>query len=101
MHRRTKAARPRTNGFVERFNRTVLDEFFREAFRNKLYASVEELQADLDKWLVYHTNERPHRGCRKMGRKPIETIEEGKKPVPKEAAYKHQDRRDADCPGGP
>ncbi|HRR42234.1 MAG TPA: hypothetical protein P5244_13445 [Syntrophales bacterium] len=24
-HRRTKVARPRTNGFVERFNRTVLD----------------------------------------------------------------------------
>jgi len=24
--------RPRTNGFVERFNRTVLDEFFRTKF---------------------------------------------------------------------
>lgn len=29
QHRRTKVARPRTNGFVERFNRTILDEFFR------------------------------------------------------------------------
>ena len=29
-HRRTKIARPRTNGFVERFNRTVFDEFLRE-----------------------------------------------------------------------
>jgi transposase InsO family protein len=27
-HRKTKARRPRTNGLVERFNRTVLDEFF-------------------------------------------------------------------------
>jgi transposase InsO family protein len=85
-HRRTKVARPRTNGFVERFNRTVLDEFFREAFRNKLYVSVEELQNDLDKWLAYYNNERPHRGYRNMGRRPIETIEEGKKLVPKEAA---------------
>lgn len=85
-HRRTKVARPRTNGFVERFNRTVLDEFFREAFRNKLYVTVEELQADLDNWLTYYNNERPHRGYRNMGRKPIETIEEGKKLVPKEAA---------------
>jgi len=41
-HRRTKVATPRTNGFVERFNRTVLDEFFREAFREKFYSSVEE-----------------------------------------------------------
>jgi len=77
-HRRTKVARPRTNGFVERFNRTVLDEFFRETFHDKFYASVEELQTDLDKWLHYYNYERPHRGYRNMGRKPIETIEKGK-----------------------
>ena len=88
-HRRTKIATPRTNGFVERFNRTVLDEFFREAFRKKLYASLEELQTDLDEWLHYYNNERPHRGYRNMGRRPIETIEEGKilrKKVIKKAA---------------
>ena len=34
-HSRTKVATPRTNGFVERFNRTILDEFFRETFRTK------------------------------------------------------------------
>jgi len=77
-HRRTKVATPRTNGFVERFNRTVLDEFVREAFRDKFYASVEELQVDFDKWLDYYNNERPHRGYRNMGRRPIETIELGK-----------------------
>lgn len=77
-HRRTKVATPRTNGFVERFNRTVLDEFFRETFREKFYASVEELQKDLDQWLHYYNHERPHRGYRNMGRRPIETIEEGK-----------------------
>jgi transposase InsO family protein len=78
QHRTTKVATPRTNGFVERFNRTMLDEFFRETFRNKLYASVEELQKDLDKWIHYYNYERPHRGYRNMGRRPIETIEEGK-----------------------
>jgi transposase InsO family protein len=77
-HRRTKVARPRTNGFVERFNRTVLDEFFRETFHDKFYASVEELQGDLDKWLNYYNYERTHRGYRNMGRRPIETIEKGK-----------------------
>lgn len=77
-HRRTQVARPRTNGFVERFNRTALDEFFREAFRGKFYASVEELQADLDTWLDHYNYERPHRGYRNMGRRPIETIEAGK-----------------------
>jgi transposase InsO family protein len=82
-HRRTKVATPRTNGFVERFNRTVLDEFFRETFRKKLYTSVEELQADLDEWLKDYNTERPHRGYRNMGRRPIETIEKGKKLKPK------------------
>lgn len=77
-HRRTKVATPRTNGFVERFNKTVLDEFVREAFRDKFYASVEELQADFDRWIDFYNNEQPHRGYRNMGRRPIETIELGK-----------------------
>lgn len=85
-HRRTRVATPRTNGFVERFNRTVLDEFFRETFRQKLYTSVEELQVDLDKWLDYYNRERPHRGYRNMGKRPIETIEKGKKVKAKMAA---------------
>ena len=78
-HRLCKVATPRTNGFVERFNRTVLDEFFREAFRKKFYASVEELQADLDTWLDHYNHQRPHRGYRNMGRRPYETFTQGKK----------------------
>lgn len=73
-HRRTKVRHPQTNGFVERFNRTVLDEFFRRAFREKYYESVDALQADLDIWLAHYNNERPHRGYRNMGKRPIETV---------------------------
>jgi len=73
-HRFTKVGTPRTNGFVERFNRTVLDEFFREAFRKKFYGSVEELQKDLDEWTDHYNRERPHRGYRNQGRKPYETL---------------------------
>jgi len=40
--------------------------------------SVEELQNDLDQWLHHYNYERPHRGYRNMGRRPIETIEAGK-----------------------
>lgn len=88
-HRHTKVAHPRTNGFVERFHRTVLDEFFRTAFRKKFYESVEALQADLDEWLRHYNYDRPHRGYRNMGRRPIETVELGKEKregIPKEAA---------------
>jgi len=75
-HRKTKVRHPQTNGFVERFNRTVLDEFFRLAFRTKLYESVEALQKDLDKWLKEYNEERPHRGYRNMGKRPIDRINE-------------------------
>ena len=33
------------NGIVERFHKTVLDEFYRVVFRKKIYGSIGELQA--------------------------------------------------------
>jgi transposase InsO family protein len=51
-HRKTKARKPQTNGFMERFNGIVLDEFLRTAFSTKFYEILEELQVNLDKWLV-------------------------------------------------
>jgi transposase InsO family protein len=74
-HRRTKVGSPRTNGFVERFNGTVLEEFFQPKLRSQLYESVEALQADLDAWLHHYNHERPHLGYRNQGRRPWETVE--------------------------
>jgi transposase InsO family protein len=74
-HRRTRVRSPKTNGFVERFNGTVLEEFFRPALRERFYESVEALQADLDAWLVHYNRERPHLGYRNQGRRPWDTIE--------------------------
>jgi transposase InsO family protein len=73
-HRRTKVKTPKTNGFVERFNGTVLDEFFRLKMRETFYESVESLQEDIDDWLVHYNTERPHLGYRNQGRRPNETI---------------------------
>lgn len=73
-HRRTRVKTPKTNGFVERFNGTVLDEFFRVAMRETFYDTVEALQADLDAWLVHYNTERPHLGYRNQGRRPIDTV---------------------------
>ena len=84
-HRTTKVRRPQTNGFVERFNRTALDEFFRQVFRQKFYGSVEELQQDLDGWLEHYNTERPHQGYRNMGRRPIDTINQHLESVQAEA----------------
>lgn len=73
-HRRTPIRSPQTNGFVERFIRTVKEEFFELALRQTFYDSVAALQADLDAWLVHYNTERPHRGYRNMGRRPIDTV---------------------------
>jgi transposase InsO family protein len=73
-HRHTQIRRPQSNGFVERFHRTVQDEFFAPAFLRNFYESIEALQADLNTWLDYYNTQRPHLGYRNMGRRPIETI---------------------------
>ncbi len=77
--RTTEVGNPRSNGFVERFNRTLLDEFFRSYFRKKLYDIVKSLQTDLNEWLNHYNYVRPHCGYRRMGRRPVKTIDLGKK----------------------
>jgi transposase InsO family protein len=47
-HGRTRVRTPRTNGFVERFQRMVLEEFFVRTLRINFYETVKALQADLD-----------------------------------------------------
>ena len=75
-HRTTRVRRPQTNGFVERFNRTILDEFIRPALRRKFYPSTESLQKDLDEWLQLYNTQRTHRGYRNRGKRPLDTVNE-------------------------
>lgn len=75
-HRRTKIATPRTNGFVERMNRTLLDECFRVAGRQTWYITPAEIQRDLDAFLRYYNLERSHQGYRLRGRTPTQAIRE-------------------------
>jgi transposase InsO family protein len=73
-HSRTKTKSPQTNGIVERFHRTVLNEFYRIAFRRKIYRSIDELQADLDAWIAGYNQERPHQGRWCFGKTPMQTF---------------------------
>jgi hypothetical protein len=75
-HRRTRPASPYTNGFVERFHQTLKNEFFAKAFREKWYHSLEELQADLDAWMVEYNELRPHSGYRCKGRTPMQALKD-------------------------
>ena len=73
-HSRTKTKSPQTNGIVERFHKTVLNEFYRVAFRKRIYGSLAELQADLDGWIRSYNEERPHQGRWCFGKTPMRTF---------------------------
>ena len=73
-HTRTKGKSPQTNGIVERLHKTMLNEFYRITFRKKIYATLAELQADLDKWLTEYNEARVHQGRWCYGRTPLPTF---------------------------
>jgi len=73
-HTRTKARSPQTNGICERFHKTLLNEFYRVAFRKKIYQTIEEMQSDLDLWLEEYNEVRPHQGRWCYGKTPMQTF---------------------------
>jgi transposase InsO family protein len=73
-HSRTKAKSPQTNGIVERYHKTMLNEFYRIAFRKKIYATIGELQNDLDMWMKEYNEQRPHQGRYCFGKTPMQTF---------------------------
>ncbi|MBD3381099.1 MAG: IS481 family transposase [candidate division Zixibacteria bacterium] len=77
-HTRTKARHPQTNGICERFHKTILDEFYKSIFRRKIFSSIEELQTELDQWMIHYNQERTHQGKRCQGRTPMQTFIDGK-----------------------
>ncbi len=62
-HRTTKVGRPQSNGFIERFHRTLLEEHLRITGRTTWYESLEEMQKDLDGYLETYNTRRPHRAA--------------------------------------
>ena len=86
-HSKTKANHPQTNGICERFHRSMKNEFYDIAFRKKIYASLEQLQIDVDQWLAKYNEQRPHSGKHCYGKTPMQTFREarhlvGEKTIP-------------------
>lgn len=85
-HTRTKARNPQTNGRTDlsavptaqagRFNQTLPDEFYKIAFRKKIYTSLEDIQADLDGFLNDYNTKRTNHGKYYEGRTSMETFTE-------------------------
>lgn len=71
-HRYTKVKHPWTNGFAERLNRTILEEFYQVALRKKKYIGIQDLQVDLDRFIEFYNFKRPHQGYKLNGSIPAE-----------------------------
>lgn len=68
-HKRTRAFRPQTNGKVERFNRTLVEEF---AYARVFTSNQARLDA-LPRWVRYYNRRRRHTGLH--GHTPYETVD--------------------------
>lgn len=73
-HTRTKVRHPQTNGICERFQKTVLYEFYQVVLRRTLYPGLEALQRDLDHWTRHYNEVRPHQGRWCYGKTPMQTF---------------------------
>lgn len=71
-HRYTQVKHPWTNGFTERLNRTILEEFLQVALRKTRYYSIDQLQRDLDLFMNDYNFNRTHQGYRLNGSTPAE-----------------------------
>jgi hypothetical protein len=52
----------------------MLNEFYRIAFRKRIYATIGELQQDLDHWMAEYNEERTHQGRYCFGKTPMPTF---------------------------
>ena len=73
---RSESKNPQSNGVCELFHKMVLDEFYRVAFRKKIYDTLDELQTDLDTWIKYYSEERVQSGKYCFGETPMQTFED-------------------------
>ncbi len=78
-HTRTKVRHPQKNGIVERFHKTILNEFYKVAFRKRVYRDLAQLQQDLDEWVHKYNTERTHQRKMCCGRTPFDTMIDGKR----------------------
>ena len=78
-HSKIKLRCPKSNGIVERFNRTLLEEFYQIAMIKKVYTSLSQLQDDLDQFIYNYNFKRTNQGYRLKGKIPYQKFLDGKR----------------------
>jgi len=73
-HTRISPGRPQSNGFVERVQRTILEECWKPAFARYLVPKYVGLRRELVRYLDYYNFDRTHNGRLTKGRIPAEVL---------------------------
>lgn len=73
-HTRISPGRPQSNGFVERVQRTILEECWKPSFARYLVPKYMGLRRELERYLVIYNHDRAHNGRLTRGRTPAEVL---------------------------
>jgi transposase InsO family protein len=73
-HTRISPGRPQSNGFVERVQRTILEECWKPAFARYLVPKYVGLRRELERYLEHYNFDRTHNGRLTKGRIPAEVL---------------------------
>jgi len=73
-HTLIRPGRPQSNGFVERVQRTILEECWKPAFARYLVPKYMGLRRELDRYLEIYNFDRAHNGRLTKGRTPAEVL---------------------------
>ncbi len=76
-HKTTQVRRPQSNGFLERFHRTLLDECLRIQGRKTWFEDIHQLQTTIDSFLTTYNFHRPHQGRGMKGKTPFDAFNQG------------------------
>lgn len=77
QHKTTQVRRPQSNGFLERFHRTLLDECLRIQGRKTWFEDIHQLQTTIDSFLHSYNFQRPHQGRGMNGKTPFDAFNQG------------------------
>jgi transposase InsO family protein len=74
-HQAIPARSPNHNAVCERFHGTALQECWRPAFHRRRFASLRQLQAEADAWLIRYNTRRRNHGDFMRGRAPRQVLD--------------------------
>jgi transposase len=73
-HMRIPPRSPNHNAVCERFQGTALQECWRPAFHRRRFASVRQLQAEIDSWLIHYNTRRRNHSDYMRGHTPAQQL---------------------------